>query len=214
MAKFNKDRFINMITEKVQSAINKHLLSNEDYDNNETTMLHKFIQYELTEYIEDRKFALDVLSDFNYDERVPWEELEKEFGTFKTLMDIALINLWKFVQSEGADDYKYYKRAVTDIDTPLLDIVRDDEKFDPNNDDVMDNEIDNYKNKNYLGDEELDNDDLGDEDLEDEELDNDDLGDEDLDDEELDNDDLGDEDSDDEDEIDDIPQRKFNKYKQ
>ena len=50
-------------------------------------MLHAFIQYELVQYIEDRKFALDVLKDFNYDEKISWNKLEDRFGVFKSLMD-------------------------------------------------------------------------------------------------------------------------------
>ena len=47
MAKFNKDRFINDITGKVQSAIDRHFLTKEDIDNNDLERLHSFIQYEL-----------------------------------------------------------------------------------------------------------------------------------------------------------------------
>jgi hypothetical protein len=125
MAKFNKDTFLNSIVNRVQNALNKGLLSREDIDNNNLERLHGFIQYELLEYIEDRKFAIDVLKDFNYDEKTPWDALQKEYGTFKSLMDIALINLWKFLKSEKVTEYSYY--SVDDIqnDKPMLDIVHD-----------------------------------------------------------------------------------------
>ena len=65
--KFNKDTFLNDITDKVQSAIDKNLITQEDVDNNDLDRLHGFIQYELLEYIEDRKFAIDVRKVFNYE---------------------------------------------------------------------------------------------------------------------------------------------------
>lgn len=129
MAKFNKDRFFNTITERVQSAINTHLINDQDYDNDDKERLHGFIQYLLVEYIEDRKFAIDVLDDFNYDDKTSWKELESVFGEFKSLMDIALVNLWKFLESQGATEYQYYHKADTSEDTPILDIAREDEKF-------------------------------------------------------------------------------------
>lgn len=127
--KFNKDTFLNAITDKVQSAIDKNLITKEDIDNNDTTRLHGFIQYELLEYIEDRKFAIDVLKDFNYDEKTPWDKLEAEYGTFKSLMDIALVNLWKYLQSEKATEYSYYNQENRQIGKPMLDIVHDKEEL-------------------------------------------------------------------------------------
>ena len=50
--KFNKDTFLNDITDKVQSAIDKNLITKEDVDNNDLDRLHGFIQYELLEYID------------------------------------------------------------------------------------------------------------------------------------------------------------------
>lgn len=127
--KFNKDTFLNNITSKVQSAIDKNLITKEDIDNNDISRLHGFIQYELLEYIEDRKFAIDVLKDFNYDEKTPWSKLEDEFGTFKSLMDIALVNLWKYLQSEKATEYSYYSQENRQIGKPMLDIVHDKEEL-------------------------------------------------------------------------------------
>ena len=72
MAKFNKDTFLNEITSKVQSAIDKNLITKEDIQNEDIERLHGFIQYELLEYIEDRKFAIDVLNELlncNYDKK-------------------------------------------------------------------------------------------------------------------------------------------------
>ena len=123
--KFNKDTFLNEITEKVQSAIDKNLITAEDVNANDTSRLHGFIQYELLEYIEDRKFAIDVLKDFNYDEKTSWDEIQKDFGKFKSLMDIALVNLWKFLDSEGATKYDYYKHNKFDPDKTMLDVVHD-----------------------------------------------------------------------------------------
>ena len=66
MAKFNKDTFLNDITSKVQSAIDKNLITKEDINNNDLERLHGFIQYELLEYIEDRKNK-DILNKNLYD---------------------------------------------------------------------------------------------------------------------------------------------------
>ena len=120
MAKFNKDTFLNDITAKVQSAIDKNLITREDMQENELERLHGFIQYELLQYIEDRKFAIDVLKDFNYDEKVPWENLQTEYGTFKSLLDIALVNLWKFLNAEGATKFEYYNHNNKQDGTHLL----------------------------------------------------------------------------------------------
>ena len=125
MAKFNKDTFLNEITNKVQSAIDKNLITKEDINNKDIDRLHGFIQYELLEYIEDRKFAIDVLKDFNYDEKAPWEDIQEHFGTFKSLMDIALVNLWKFLDSEGATQFEYYNVTSYDPDSPMLDLAHD-----------------------------------------------------------------------------------------
>ena len=83
MAKFNKDTFLNEITGKVQSAIDKNLITKEDIQKEDIERLHGFIQYELLEYIEDRKFAIDVLKDFNYDEKTDWDKLQEQFGKFR-----------------------------------------------------------------------------------------------------------------------------------
>lgn len=130
MAKFNKDRFFNNITEKVQSAINAHLITDEDYDNNDMEKLHSCIQYLLVENVEDRKFAIDVLDDFDYDDKDSWENLESQFGQFTSLMDIALVDLWKFLEEQGATEYSYYHKSGTSKDTPLLNIAHSDEKND------------------------------------------------------------------------------------
>lgn len=125
MAKFNKDTFLNDITSKVQSAIDKNLITREDVQENELDRLHGFIQYELLQYIEDRKFAIDVLKDFNYDEKIPWENLQTEYGTFKSLLDIALVNLWKFLNAEGATKFEYYNHDNKQDGKPMLDIIHD-----------------------------------------------------------------------------------------
>lgn len=152
MAKFNKDTFLNEITGKVQSAIDKNLITKKDIQTNDLERLHGFIQYELLEYIEDRKFALDVLKDFNYDEKVPWEKIQEKFGEFKSLMDIALVNLWKFLDAEGATKFDYYKANNSD-NKHVLDFPDEDE----------DNEkINNYSNESPRKRIRLSNDDLND----------------------------------------------------
>lgn len=139
MAKFNKDTFLNDITSKVQSAIDKNLITREDMRENELQRLHGFIQYELLQYIEDRKFAIDVLKDFNYDEKVPWENLQEEYGVFKSLLDIALVNLWKFLNSEGATKFEYYDHSNKQDGKPMLDIIHDMEDLpDPDKMNVSD----------------------------------------------------------------------------
>ena len=141
--KFNKDTFLNDITDKVQSAIDKNLITKEDVDTNNIERLHGFIQYALAELIEDRKFALDVLKDFNYDEKTPWETLQEEYGIFGSLMDIALVNLWKFLQSEGCTKYEYYKYDNRQNGS-MLDVIRDDKE--PQNGSDFDNSDDDKSN--------------------------------------------------------------------
>lgn len=143
MAKFNKDTFLNEITGKVQSAIDKNLITKDDISKRDMDRLHGFIQYELLEYIEDRKFAIDVLKDFNYDEKNSWQELQEQFGTFKSLMDIALVNLWKFLDAEGACSYEYYNHTTYDEDSPMLDLVHDLEDAGNEKDDIPPYEDDN-----------------------------------------------------------------------
>ena len=138
MAKFNKDTFLNEITGKVQSAIDKNLITKEDIQNEDIERLHGFIQYELLEYIEDRKFAIDVLKDFNYDEKMPWEKLQEQFGTFRSLMDIALVNLWKFLDAEGATKFGYYQHTDVSKGAPMLDMVHNIEETPPYEDEEPD----------------------------------------------------------------------------
>lgn len=147
--KFNKDTFLNDITDKVQSAIDKNLITKEDVDTNNIERLHGFIQYALAELIEDRKFALDVLKDFNYDEKTPWETLQEEYGVFGSLMDIALVNLWKFLQSEGCTKYEYYKYDNRQNGS-MLDVIRDDKE--PQNGSEFDNSDDDKSNDYDLSD--------------------------------------------------------------
>ena len=136
--KFNKDVFLNEIVEKVQSAIDKNLITQEDVQNNDIERLHGFVQYELLNYIEDRKFAIDVLKDFNFDERKDWRDLQEEYGEFRSLMDIALVNLWKYLETEGATKYSYYEHDAKKTDN-MLDLVHDKEDFqDPREGDNQD----------------------------------------------------------------------------
>lgn len=145
MAKFNKDTFLNEITGKVQSAIDKNLITKEDIQAEDIERLHGFIQYELLEYIEDRKFAIDVLKDFNYDEKTDWDKLQEQFGKFKSLMDIALVNLWRFLDAEGCTRYSYYNNTNYDKDTPMLDMVHNLEDNAPYEDGETD-----YPGQSYM----------------------------------------------------------------
>lgn len=146
--KFNKDVFLNEIVEKVQSAIDKNLITHEDVEKNDIERLHGFVQYELLNYIEDRKFAIDVLKDFNFDERKDWRDLQNEYGEFRSLMDIALVNLWKYLDTEGATSYSYYAHDTKKTDN-MLDLVHDKEDFqDPRDTDRE------YSDQNDSGDDE------------------------------------------------------------
>lgn len=158
--KFNKDTFLNDITEKVQSAIDKNLITSDDVEANDTSRLHGFIQYELLEYIEDRKFAIDVLKDFNYDEKSPWDTIQEQFGKFKSLMDIALVNLWKFLDSEGATKYDYYKHNSFDPEKTMLDVVHD-MSDEPEDDDAPNMRGRDMFPTDYSGMEDEDNDEYG-----------------------------------------------------
>ena len=142
MAKFNKDTFINDITSRVQNAINKGVITKEDIASGDAERLEGFIKYELTESIEDRKFAIDVLKDFNYDEKTPWTRLQEEFGTFSSVMDLALVNLWKFLEAEGATQYEHYDTNVDFENTSKLTSFDKDNEYesDYNDEDDMDNE--------------------------------------------------------------------------
>lgn len=108
MAKFNKDEFLNEIVTKVKDAIENNLITEEDIQSNDIERLEGFIQYSLANYIEDRKMAIDILKDFNYDERFNWDKLQSSFGKFSSLIDVALVNLWKFLETQGVMSYSYY----------------------------------------------------------------------------------------------------------
>lgn len=107
MAKFNKDKFLIEIVDKVQAAIDSELISKDDISKDDTDRLAGFIQYELVKYITNRQEALDVLKVFDFDES-RWQVLQDEIGGFNSLIDVALANLWKYMQNEGALEYDYY----------------------------------------------------------------------------------------------------------
>jgi cell division inhibitor SepF len=109
MAKFDKDVFLSEMTDKVKDAIESGLISQNDISNDDVDRLTGFLQYALSDYIDDRKAAIDILRDFNYDERYSWEALENQVGgKIKSLFDIALANLWKFLEASGLMTYAYY----------------------------------------------------------------------------------------------------------
>ena len=138
MAKFNKDEFLNEVVTKVKDAIKNNLITKEDIQSNDVERLEGFIQYVLADYIDDRKIANDILKDFNYDERYQWDKLQNEYGKFNTLTDIALVNLWKFLESQGLLSYSYYNSE--DI-KPGMPISYDEDEFeDEGNDDFTDDD--------------------------------------------------------------------------
>ena len=130
--KFNKDSFSSDIIAHVQSAINKGLITKEDAHNNDIDRLHGFIQYELLEYIKDRSYSIDVLKNFSYDQDISWESLQNEYGEFKSLLDVALVNLWLYLKSMGATSYDYYEFP-NEIEDNLLDIVHSKEENEKRN---------------------------------------------------------------------------------
>lgn len=137
MAKFDKDIFLADITDRVKDAIESGLISQEDINNDDVDRLVGFIQYVLSEYIEDRKNAIDILKNFNYDERYAWSALEKQIGgEIKSLFDVALANLWKFLESSGLLTYAYYIEGTTpeaSKASPIISKYSDDE-FEEDND--------------------------------------------------------------------------------
>lgn len=124
MAKFNKDEFKASIKDAVESAILKGLITKEDIENKDEDRLNGFIMYQLTQALEDRKWCVDVLKDFNYDEKASWDRLQEKYGKFRSLADVALINLWKFLENEGVTSYDSYegvmRNALSKGDDTLL----------------------------------------------------------------------------------------------
>lgn len=165
MAKFDKDVFLADMTDKVKDAIESGLISQEDINNDDTDRLIGFIQYILSEYIEDRKTAIDILRDFNYDERYAWSALEKQIGgEIKSLFDVALANLWKFLESSGLLSYAYYTEGATPESskaTPIISNYSDDEFEEDNelmgeiDDEFEDDFEDDFEEESNVEDEEL-----------------------------------------------------------
>jgi hypothetical protein len=147
MAKFDKDEFIRDLNDKVREAIESEVLSSEDIKNNDVERLKNFIQYIISEYINNRKAAIDVIKDFNYDERFNWDKLESTYGKFKSLIDIALVNLWKFLESQGMLTYSYFMNGETaEAAKPGEQVSYTDDEFD---DDEIDDEFDDDINPDY-----------------------------------------------------------------
>ena len=160
MAKFDKDVFLSEMTDKVKDAIESGLISQNDISNDDVDRLTGFLQYALSDYVEDRKAAIDILRDFNYDERYSWEALENQVGgKIKSLFDIALANLWKFLEASGLMTYAYYIDGVQpeqtkpgkvvdysedefDEDTELAGEVRDEDEDFEDFEDEFDTEED------------------------------------------------------------------------
>lgn len=161
MAKFDKDVFLSDMTDKVKDAIESGLISQSDIDNNDVDRLTGFLQYALSDYIEDRKSAIDILRDFNYDERYAWEALEEQIGgKFKSLLDIALANLWKFLEASGLLTYAYYVEGVSPESVKPGKVVDySEDEFDDENeldgeirDEDYENEFDNFEEESELED--------------------------------------------------------------
>lgn len=122
--KFNKDSFSSNVASHVQNAIDKNIITREDRDSNNIERLHGFIQYELLEYCKDRAFSIDVLRAIEFDQTRNWSDLQKEFGEFKSLLDVALVNLFLYLKSLDLTEFSSYKFD-NQQDTALLDLVHD-----------------------------------------------------------------------------------------
>lgn len=151
MAKFDKDVFLSDITDKVKEAIEAGLISQEDINNDDTDRLIGFIQYALSDYIEDRKAAIDILRDFNYDERYAWSALEKQIGgEIKSLFDVALANLWKFLESSGLLNYAYYTEGISPESAKASPVVDYEEnEFEDENDLMGEINDDEFEDEDY-----------------------------------------------------------------
>ncbi len=127
--KFNKDTFIRDVTTRVQNAIDKGVISQES-DNGGTKSLEGFVQYVLLDYVKDRTFAVDVLRNISIDDRKTIHEWENEFGEIKSLLDIALIDLFLFLKSSDVLTYETYSHDKIQTDEPMLDAIHaiDDEE--------------------------------------------------------------------------------------
>ena len=53
-------------------------------------------------------------------------------------MDIALVNLWKFLDAEGATKFGYYQHTDFSKDAPMLDMVHNIEETPPYEDEETD----------------------------------------------------------------------------
>lgn len=122
--KFNKDTFSSNVSNHVQNAIDKNIITKEDRNSNNINRLHGFIQYELLEYCKDRSFAIDVLRAVEFDQTRSWVDLQNEFGEFKSLLDIALVDLFLYLKSLGLTEFSAYKFD-NQKDSALLDLVHD-----------------------------------------------------------------------------------------
>ena len=122
--KFNKDTFSSNVANHVQNAIDKNIITKEDKDNNNIDRLHGFIQYELLEYCKDRSFAIDVLRAVEFDQTRSWVDLQNEFGEFKSLLDVALVDLFLYLKSLGLTEFSAYKFD-NQNNGALLDLVHD-----------------------------------------------------------------------------------------
>ena len=146
MAKFNKDTFITDITTKVKEAIESEVISKKDISSNDTERLKNFIQYCLSDVIEDRTAAISILKDFNYDERLDWTKLEDFVGgKISSLEDLALVNIWMFLHNQGMLNYSYYNNQ--DMENDEVEIIDnyDEDEFEDEFEDVDDiEEVDDF----------------------------------------------------------------------
>lgn len=117
--RFNKDKFRERLRSSVNSAISSGVL-NPSEDVLDTKRLSDFIKFQISSWLKEdnRNMALSVLKNFNYDETTGWDKLEAEFGKIKSVSDIALINLWMFLQDEGMMDYSAYEISGIDKKKP------------------------------------------------------------------------------------------------
>lgn len=102
--RFTEDNLLNEIVGKVKKAIDSGLIEKSDGDDK----LKSLIQYELSKYVSSRQDALTILKHISFDEKM-WDKMISQVGDFKSLKDIALADLWIYLQKEGALTFEYYE---------------------------------------------------------------------------------------------------------
>lgn len=110
MAVSRLDKLISDLRTRVRKAIKKGLISKTDIKLNNEKRLLNFIKFSLVEMI-DRKMSLDILRLLDYDANTPWDDLQKKYGTFESIEDIAIVNVFRHLIGLGLDKYDAYVDA-------------------------------------------------------------------------------------------------------